>query len=606
MPYIRNTGGNSRFFDDLSVSNDINTTELDTVELSNGIKYFFSDVNSNNHSSNHSFSLVPYWDRLARHFRILVQQRTFKALIDAGSFTNTRYAPNPADIRPSYSDDTIRQAQEALTNCANAMSQVVRRRFDDADMSDTMYCNKANKLFSQLYSSVVHDVLTDSRNLREAYSTSFDHTAGTTARRVALEIMGEMMRQTSVYANIGILYAVYHLKFGNLTDSAITGSYTGAYTGGIRGLRQTMRDILEFEDGEQVTDYIINNYNFEQCEDCGEWESHNYSHRTYNDESVCRVCVEENYRWSNYHDQYVHCNYAMAVIGSDGDRDYIHEEARDGDFEWDENEDCYVHVEYDRPSRSLRRYHNAKNNESYRLIHSDWSARNQRFFGIELEVECRKGYPGEHADKLNDALNDGKLGERCFFEEDGSLSHGFEIITQPMGLDSHYQFWEWLTDKNLTRDLRSHDTSTCGLHIHINRDNIKDLQINKMCVFIHSPDNRNLIKAIARRYGVGYASMHDKKLGTAHHASRSDQRYEAVNLTNRRTIEMRIFKGTLKHESMLAAIEFTNALIKFTAPASPAGFMLNSYRFMDYINSNEMKADTRNLRKYLTDVGYTA
>jgi hypothetical protein len=450
----------------------------------------------------------------------------------------------------------------------------------------------------------VHGFIIEARQMRaEAGSYTFDHTTATAMRRVVLDILGEMMRQASVYTNVGILYALYHLRHGNLTDSSITESSHGQ----LRSIRSTMSDILSFDDQSEIEDHISNNYNFEQCEDCGEWESQNYSSRTYHDERVCRNCIEENYRWSNYHDQHVHCNYAMSVIGSDGDRDYIHEDARDdGDFEWDENEDCYVNVNYDRPSKSLRRYHNAKNNESYRLIHSDWSARNQRFFGIELEVECRKGYPGEHADRLNDALNDGKLGERCFFEEDGSLSHGFEIITQPMGLDSHYQFWEWLTDKNLTRDLRSHDTSTCGLHIHINRDNIKDLQINKMCVFIHSPDNRNLIKAIARRYGVGYASMHDKKLGTAHHASRGDQRYEAVNLTNRRTIEMRIFKGTLKHESMLAAIEFTNALIKFTAPASPAGFMLNSYRFMDYINSNEMKADTRRLRKYLTDVGYTS
>jgi hypothetical protein len=47
-------------------------------------------------------------------------------------------------------------------------------------------------------------------------------------------------------------------------------------------------------------------------------------------------------------------------------------------------------------------------------------------------------------------------------------------------------------------------------------------------------------------------------------------------------------------------------LIKFTAPASPAGFYMNAQHFMDYINSNQMKADTRNLRKYLTNVGYTS
>lgn len=600
MPYIRNTSGNVRFNEDGTSNSEFDDSR---VELSERLKFLFTDVNADNGDAL-NFNLVPYYHRLARHFRILVQHRTMKSLIDSESFSNASHAPKREDIALNYSDDTIREAQEALTNCANAMSRVVRKAFDDRDVSDRLYCGKANKLLVTFYTNVVHGFIIEARQMREeASSYTFDHSTGIAMRRVVLDILGEMMRQASVYTSVGILYALHHLKYGNLTDSSITGSSHGQ----LRSIRNTMRDILAYDDESEVEDYILSNYNFEQCMDCGEWESRNYTQTTYNEESVCRSCIDNNYLYSNYHDSHVHNNYALRIIGRDGDSDYIHEEARDdGMFDWDDEEDCYVHVDYQRPRRALRRYHNAKNNEAYRLIHSDWSTSNQRFFGIELEVECRKGHPGEHADRLNDALNDGRLGERCFFEEDGSLSHGFEIITQPMGLDSHYQFWEWLTDKNLTRDLRSHDTSTCGLHIHINRDNIKDLQINKMCVFIHSPDNRNLIKAIARRYGVGYASMHDKKLGTAHHASRGDARYEAVNLTNRRTIEMRIFKGTLKHGSMLAALEFTNALVHFTAPASPAGFVLNTSRFMDYINSNDMKADTRNLRKYLTDVGFTS
>lgn len=600
MPYIRNTSGNLRFNED-----DTNNSDFDDshVELSERLKFLFTNVDADNGDAL-NFNLVPYYHRLARHFRILVQHRTMKSLIDNGSFVNSGHAPKREDIALNYSTATIDEAREALTNCANAMGSVVRKAFDDRDVSDTQYCGKANKLLVTFYTNVVHGFITEARQMRaEASSYTFDHSTGTLMRRAVLDILGEMMRQASVYTSVGILYALHHLRYGNLTDSSITESSHGQ----LRSIRSTMSDILSFDDQSEIEDHITENYNFEQCEDCGEWESQNYSSRTYHDERVCRSCIDRDYVYSDYHDQHVHENSAVRVIGRDGESDYVHDSTiGDGNFEWDDEEDCYVHVDFQRPSKTLRRYHNAKNNESYRLIHSEWSDRNERFFGIELEVECRKGYPGEHADRLNDALNDGKLGQRCFFEEDGSLSHGFEIITQPMGLDTHYQFWEWLTDKTLIKDLRSHDTSTCGLHIHVNNDNITKMQTNKIVTFIHAPDNRNLIKAIARRYGVGYASMHDKKLATAHHASRGDARYEAVNLTNRRTIEMRIFKGTLKHESMLAALEFTNALIKFTAPASPAGFMMDAHHFMDFINSNMMKADTRNLRKYLTHVGYTS
>ena len=600
MPYSRNTSGNVRFVDDGTNNSDIIESH---AEPSERLKFLFTNVNADNGDAL-NFNLVPYYHRLARHFRILVQHRTMKALIDNDSFVNSGHAPKREDIALNYSTATIDEAREALTNCANAMGSVVRKAFDDRDVSDTQYCGKANKLLVTFYTNVVHGFIIEARQMRaEASSYTFDHTTAIAMRRVVLDILGEMMRQASVYTNVGILYALHHLRHGNLTDSSITESSHGQ----LRSIRSTMSDILSFDDQSEIEDHITENYNFEQCEDCGEWESQNYSSRTYHDQSVCRVCIDRDYVWSDYHDQHVHENSAVRIIGRDGESDYVHDSTiGDGNFEWDEDEDCFVHVDFQRPSKTLRRYHNAKNNEAYRLIHSDWSDRNERFFGIELEVECRKGYPGEHADRLNDALNDGKLGQRCFFEEDGSLSHGFEIITQPMGLDTHYQFWEWLTDKTLIKDLRSHDTSTCGLHIHVNNDNITKMQTNKIVTFIHAPDNRNLIKAIARRYGVGYASMHDKKLATAHHASRSDQRYEAVNLTNRRTIEMRMFKGTLKHQSVLAALEFTNALIRFTEPASSAGFILTADKFVDYINSNDVRRDTRNLREYLKNVGYTS
>lgn len=602
MPYHTDTAGNTHFEGTDNLGDD--PTQSNARELSPALKQFFSPAPDDDYNY---MTAQPYWQRVVQAFRMIVQYEVRMSLAVNNTYNDARHSPTPAQISALFNPSTaeIDQARATVNACAVAMTKIVRAWFDALHHihNDYEVSNKATRLIRSFYDNAALPLQRESIRMRENSSSySFDHIVGGMIKTIMIDVMRGAFVAAGKHIYMGMLIAVLQAKYGALTAHTLSTTSSN-----LRHLRRVISDVLEFDDDDFVRDLLRDQYSFVECMDCGDWEYNDYTNRTYDDEYICRSCTDSRYVWSNYSECYIHIEYATRVLDRHGETDHIHNDDCDsGDFVWDDNEDIYVHEAYAPPSRTMRRYHTAKSSEAYRFVHSDWSTRNNRFFGIELEVECRKGNPGEHADKLNDALNNGKLGERCFFEEDGSLSHGFEIITQPMGLDSHYQFWEWLTDKNLTRDLRSHDTSTCGLHIHINRDNIKDLQINKMCVFVHSPDNRNLVKAIARRYAVGYASIHDKKLGTAHHASRGDARYEAVNITNHRTIEMRMFKGTLKHESMLAAIEFTNALVHFTAPASPAGFMLNAHRFIDYINSNEIKVDTRNLRKYLTSVGYTA
>jgi hypothetical protein len=217
--------------------------------------------------------------------------------------------------------------------------------------------------------------------------------------------------------------------------------------------------------------------------------------------------------------------------------------------------------------------------------------------GVELEVEVKDGSIDSHVEALNAKLNDGEIGKRVYFEADGSLTHGFEIISNPMGLDSHYELWSALADRDLVRGMRSHNTSTCGLHVHVSRKNMHTMQINKMNVFLNHPDNQDLIKAVARRYDVNYARIAQKKLSNAH--KYDIERRDALNITNDHTVEFRIFKGTLIHDTLLSAIEFANALVNFTMPASPAGFHLSTDRFLDFIDSPSQRSETKHLRKHL-------
>jgi len=233
-----------------------------------------------------------------------------------------------------------------------------------------------------------------------------------------------------------------------------------------------------------------------------------------------------------------------------------------------------------------------------------------RFLGVELEVERRSGTEesrGVIAKRIADWVNNQAADittERhtdtlLHFETDGSLSDGFEMVTAPLGLDDHARLWKVALSPTMTRGLRSHDTTTCGLHVHVSREGLSDLQVSKVVCFVNDPDNRELIEGVARRYGTRYCGVERKRLGTAH--ENDGNRYQAVNLCNSKTIEFRIFRGSLKYSAILAAIEFTNAVVDFCNPTGAAGFNLKTPAFLDFINSTVMRKRTRYLRLYLAE-----
>ena len=56
----------------------------------------------------------------------------------------------------------------------------------------------------------------------------------------------------------------------------------------------------------------------------------------------------------------------------------------------------------------------------------------------------------------------------------GSLNDDMEIVSHPMTLDyhTHEMNWEAVMKDAIRLGYRSHQTSTCGLHIHVNRTSL--------------------------------------------------------------------------------------------------------------------------------------
>ena len=89
-----------------------------------------------------------------------------------------------------------------------------------------------------------------------------------------------------------------------------------------------------------------------------------------------------------------------------------------------------------------------------------------RYFGVELEIDDA-GENNTNAAKIVNIANHDE--EHIYCKHDGSLNEGFEIVTHPMTLDYHLNHVPWAAVLAKAKELgyRSHQSGTCGLHVHV-------------------------------------------------------------------------------------------------------------------------------------------
>ena len=195
----------------------------------------------------------------------------------------------------------------------------------------------------------------------------------------------------------------------------------------------------------------------------------------------------------------------------------------------------------------------------------------KRFFGVELEIDGA----GEDNDNAAEILHIANV-ERplVYCKHDGSLDDGFEIATHPMTLDFHLHNmpWEQIVEEAKKLGYTSHQAGTCGLHVHVNRNAFgetevqQDAVIARILYFVEknweellkfSRRTQSQLDQWAARYGYK-----DQPKELLDHAKKSAHagRYTSVNLTNKNTIEFRIFRGTLKHNTLIATLQLLDRI----------------------------------------------
>ena len=347
-------------------------------------------------------------------------------------------------------------------------------------------------------------------------------------------------------------------------------------------------DLTEVSDGRLICESCLEEYFF-YCERCGDYEeadncccvnvSGGYT------ECWCSYCVE-NHAFKCYHcEEYFSRDDYEEVEDYETSNIYCYEHACDylyycdGCNNWTssptEEYDGVCLCEYCAEQRGfdvLKHYHAHK--DCFTPIYTGCEKNNikKHLVGFELEVD------GGASCDLIDCVKTidfkyNKSDNFLFFEKDGSLSSGFEIISQPLSIDYIRSFdFQSLKDICNKFNFKSHYTDTCGLHLHFNRE---------MFGSNEQAQNRTIAKIITF-YNIFYGEMvklSRRKNGELHWAERYYNnngealkvdtkelkkkygRYYAVNNSNTETVEFRLGKGSLNPDTIRAWVELHYRLI---------------------------------------------
>jgi len=230
------------------------------------------------------------------------------------------------------------------------------------------------------------------------------------------------------------------------------------------------------------------------------------------------------------------------------------------------------------------------------------------FFGIELEIDTEEGE--EIPDKMVEELTRIK---EIYLKYDSSLSdEGVEIVTHPLS----YKYFrkkfplQEICNISIENGYISHDTNTCGLHVHISKKHFGEYDssndspeceanIGKFILFFEShwqeliKFSRRSIRSLERwanRYNdVNIIEEKDEKK-ICQTAKCFSGRYFAVNLKNEHTIEVRIFKGTLNPNTIIATIQLLQVILDFTKK--------NNLEKVRTINFKKLVSKSVNRRRY--------
>lgn len=212
-------------------------------------------------------------------------------------------------------------------------------------------------------------------------------------------------------------------------------------------------------------------------------------------------------------------------------------------------------------------------------------SRSKLLYGTEIEFENNRRITPRISEYDLSELFDEIGGGRTYCKRDASLyNSGCELISEPGTLGHHMYVMRWRAIlKAATKNgFRSHDTLNCGMHVHVGREQLGESNAQRAEVIrkvmaitqlfrpeltrfsrrrLQELDNwapiPTLPSYVDRNSGE---SLRDYFAEQRTYIGDHNRRYTAVNVTNRNTVEIRIFRGTAKRDTVIANIQLVNSM----------------------------------------------
>lgn len=359
------------------------------------------------------------------------------------------------------------------------------------------------------------------------------------------------------------------------------------------------------------------------CGDCDNYHHTDCIIEVDGDRSVCQNCADENYLYCESCQVYTSRD---NIIYLDDFWDSMDEERRDRIDTTHEHlcNYCAEDSGWILPPRNPYRSRNSYGINSYSYVPSnlivhdinskqtlyDFTSfprgRNTRVYGWELEIESTGSEEiiQSRAAEIN-AMEGGSL---FYCKSDSSVRNGYEIVSHP----GTYNFWsgpgrdilEPLFSKLTEAGYTSWRSGRCGLHIHTNRSAITKLHSFNLARYVHDKNCVVKLRKLSGRssgQALAYANLSLEDTFDRHsgeyryptpleyakqiiHTNQLGDRGRALNMSNPRTIELRLFRGSLKISKFISSLQFYQTMLEFTNPTLGYLPITSKIKWLDYRN----------------------
>ena len=219
----------------------------------------------------------------------------------------------------------------------------------------------------------------------------------------------------------------------------------------------------------------------------------------------------------------------------------------------------------------------------------------KRYYGLELE------YSNTNSVKVKEKMFDLYKDKWLYNKSDGSLNNGVEIVTSPCDYKSIMCLLDKMKEpiKEITNKAKYKQNA--GIHIHVSRKSIPSYNVYKLSYLLNNRQAKELSSIMFYLSGRN-AKVSDNylgrytKIGDTTKFKNDTDRYLALNLTNKHTIEFRIFKATNDMDKVKSYVNFVESMIKFVDITPFKDINLNNYLLYLVNNPFDRKINGRLLR----------